>query len=157
MMRSKFVMGLCIALLLVAALFGLTNLDPASAAPRAAPTPVAVDATGAQPSLVTLFDSQVITADTRGGCTPSSNFERADVQYEFDQTAVNTTTLYLQFTNETPGQAGTSYINGVAVVSANAADATNMQQLQVFGAWVCAYADVTNANPVTLTAKALLK
>lgn len=155
-MKTKIMVGLCIALLLLTGLVGLSNIGPANAAPLGAPTPVAVQTTGHQPALATLFDTQVITQDTRGGCTQSSNFERADVQYKFDQTAVNTATLYLQFTNDTPGSAA-SYTNGVAVVSANAADATSLQQMQVFGAWTCAYLDVTNSNPVTLTVKALLK
>lgn len=153
----KFGAWLIIALLFVATLMVGRPIDPATAAPHPVPTPVSVARAVNQPTLATLMNNQVVTTDTRGGCVASSNHEKADIQYEIDHGTTNTVTIRLQFTNETPGQAATSYINGVAVVTANAADATDMQQLQLFGAWTCVYADVTNSNPLTITAKVLLK
>lgn len=157
-MNSKTIALSAVALLLAAALFaGLNMATPATAAPMSAPTPVSVARSPEQPHVATLMDSQVITSDTRGGCVNSTLYEKTDVQYEIDQGTANSTTLKLQFTNETPGEASASYVNGLSVVVGAAADATNMQQMQVFGAWTCIYADVTNTNAMTLTVKALMK
>lgn len=156
-MNSKFAVILAASLLLLVALFGALNLStPVAAAPSFAPTPVSADRSPEQPHVAVLMDSQVITQDTRSGCVNSAWYERADVQYEVDEGATNTATLKLQFTNETPGDAGTSYVDGLTIATASA-DTTSMQQMQVFGAWTCVYADLSNANAMTISIKALLK
>ena len=79
------------------------------------------------------------------------------MHYSIDQTDVNTMTLKLQFTNDTPGTSGATYVDGINIVASNAADATDLQQFQTFGAWTCVYADVTNTNAVDVSVVVLLK
>jgi hypothetical protein len=52
---------------------------------------------------------------------------------------------------------GTITASGVNVVASNVADATDIAQLQVFGKYFCILADVTNTNPVTVTAQVIAK
>ena len=47
--------------------------------------------------------------------------------------------------------------DGADFVTSNAADAGDMVQVQAFGRYLCAKADVTNANPVTVTLYVLAK
>lgn len=148
---------LAILLLALVTLLAINMPAPATAAPSAAPTPVAVDRSPTQPTLATLWDRAEIAATGRGGCVNTSAYEKMDLQYVIDQTVVNTITLKLQFTNDSPGDTNATYIDGVTIISGNAADASDLQQFQVFGAWTCIHATVVNANPVTVSAKALLK
>jgi len=72
-----------------------------------------------------------------------------DLQWGIDQTlltTMNTTTLKLQFSND-----GVNWIDGASFVSANVADANDMQQYAIFGRYARVYADVSNTNPLTLT------
>ncbi len=149
---------LAIAVLVLAVLIGSFGLQtPAEAAPMAAPTPAGVARAAGSPTQGTLWNSKVITSDTRGNCINSANYEKADVFYHIDQGTVNTVTLSLQHTNRTPGQPGTLYAAGNTIVASNGVDATALQQAPVYGAWTCIYADVTNTNTLTLTVDILLK
>lgn len=154
-MKSKTTVILAAALLFAALLFSSLNMPYASAAPSAAPTAVAVDRSTA-PASVAVIANDAIVADGIIGCTNSASHEKADIQYVIDQTLINTVTLTLQFTNDTPGS-GASYTDGVAIVSSNTADAASLNQFQLFGAWTCIHANVANANPLDVTVKALLK
>ncbi len=126
----------------------------ALAAPAAAPTPVSVTRPGGNGAFVTfdLFNSAVITADATSACVDIGKYAVADVQYTIDQTAVNTVTLTSKFSVD-----GGTLVSGVNVVASNAADATDMQQLQLFGRYFCLLADVANSETVTVTAKAIAK
>lgn len=157
-MKNKHLAAiLCVALILAASMFGLMDVSPqVEAAPLFAPTPVSQARSVNVPQVATFFAVESITADQRAGCTNSADFEKADIQYVIDQGTVNTVTLKLQFTND-PHGSGATYIDGVNIVANNAADASSMQQFQVFGAWTCIYADVANSNPLSLTVRAVLK
>lgn len=78
------------------------------------------------------------------------------MQYTIDQTLkdsiMNTTTLTTKWSVD-----GGTLVSGVNVVASNVADATDMQQVQTFGRYFCLLADVSNTNPVTVTAKAFSK
>lgn len=145
---------------LAIALFGFAALTasfaPVDAAPAAAPTPVSVTRPAAMQSQLSTFPATAVTTDTIVGCMQSNNHSVADIQFVIDQTSVNTMTLKLQHTNDTPGSSAT-YINGANIVANNAADASDMVQLQLFGAWTCVYADVTNASTVNVNVSALLR
>lgn len=138
-------------LLFVLALTAITG-GPVAAAPAAAPTPVSVSAGSAAPDVFTAFEAQAITEDTRSGCVDVAKFQRADVQYLVDATENNTTTVTMQFTNDK-----VTYIDGLAVASAVAADGSAMQQYAVFGKYICFYVNVTSTDPITWSISAVLK
>jgi hypothetical protein len=152
MMRKQIAIAVSIGALLLVALLGAMGGGGASAAPAFAPTPAAVtQPVRAQPALFTLFPTAVITQDTRGTCRELGTFSVADMQAVVDMSNTNTTTVYLQFTND---QA--AYINGVNVVSTNV-DLTDMVQTPLFGRYACAYVDVANTENVTVTVSAWVK
>lgn len=157
-MNTKIPILFAIALLLVALMFASFNMpESVTAAPPAAPTAVsnAAAQSNSPSALVVAFSPQQITADSRA-CFDASGHEKADIHWKIDQGTVNTTTLRLQHTNYTPN-AFADYVNGAAIVSSNAADASDMAQLQVFGAWTCVQADVANSNALSLTVRVLLR
>lgn len=154
-MKTKLFTLAAVALLLTGMLLSALNM-PATAAPPIAPTPVSAGRSGELPVVATLMDGQVLTDDARGGCLYTAMYEKADVQYVVDQSGTNTVTLMMQHTNDTPGAAGTQYADGPTVAS-GATDEVGMQQVNVYGAWSCIYADVTNTDTLTITVKALLK
>ena len=153
--NRTIVLTIAAALLLFAlALTTLSGGGAATAAPAAAPTPVSVTRPGGDGSFITfdLFNSTVITADTNSTCVDVGRFAIADVQYTIDQGTTNTTTLTTRFSVD-----GGTLVSGVNVVASNAADATDMQQVQLFGRYFCLLADVSNTSSVTVTAKFLAK
>ncbi len=121
-------------------------------APAAAPTPAVSGYSQKSPTELTWLSGVATTAD--GGSTAQlvSAWQATDIQYIIDQTAVNTVTLKLQFSND-----GTNWTDGVTLVTDNAADAAALSQAAVFGKWARVYADVTNTNPVTITAIGIMK
>jgi hypothetical protein len=142
--------------LVLALLLGVMGIPQAdvSAAPVAGPTPVSVTRPGGDGSFITfdLFNAEVITEDTTSVCVDVGRYVVADVQYTIDQTAVNTTTLTTKFSVD-----GGTLVSGINLVASNAADATDMQQLQLFGRYFCLLADVANSEVVTVTAKAIAR
>lgn len=147
----KFVPFLAVAFVLVGALFAgllVGGADTMSAAPAAAPTPVTANS-AANSTFANFLVSQPITADGGSFVVAIERWEFADVQYVIDQgTDVNTTTLKLQFSND-----GVNWTDAAAaLVTANAADAANLDQRQLFGRFARVFVDVTNANTVTVTA-----
>lgn len=145
-----------LALVVMMALVGMAMLpqSPAAAAPLAAPTPVSVTRPSNEATAITFspFSAQAVTVDTTSTCFDVSKFAVIDALYSIDQGDVNTVTLTTKWSID-----GTTTASGVALVSANAADATEMQQLQVFGKYFCVLADVANTNPVTITVQAIAK
>ena len=154
-MKSKAITTATVALLLVMALIGLNlNMAPAVlGAPAAAPTPVSVTRPAGEGYVTfTPFNAAVVTADTTASCADVGPYSVADVLYSIDQGTTNTTTLTAKWSID-----GSTLATGVNVVAANAADATDMTQLQVFGKYLCVLADVANSNPITITVQVLAK
>jgi hypothetical protein len=137
--------------LLFMGLAGLLATPAAVAGPAAIPTPVSITPGNGAPQLVTLFNANVSTADSSGAAAVIAG-EKVDLQWLIDQTAVNTVTLKLQFSNN-----GVNWIDGATFVTNNAADAGDMQQYALFGRYLRAHADVSNSNPVTVTVIGLVK
>lgn len=121
-------------------------------APSAIVTPIAQYMRQPAPKVINFWASPTaLTEDTRS-CVNIDGYNTLDLHWVIDQGTVNTTTLKLQFTNITG-----NYIDGVAVATANALDASNMNQFNLFGRNVCLLADVVNSNAWTITAVGLAK
>lgn len=154
-MRMRNVSLIIAAVLMVfaLALTALAGVAPAAAAPQAVPTPVSVTLPAAD-NYVTVapWSATAITADTTSTCYDVARYSVVDVLYSIDQTDVNTVTLTSKWSID-----GTTLVSGVNIVASNAADATDMAQLQVFGRYFCVLADVANSNAVTLTLQAIAK
>lgn len=156
-MKTKYFGFTAVALILFAALLlGMNTAHADVPGPLAAPTPVTVTVGSNTPGEVVLFSSKVLTEDTYSAAQLVKNFQKTDIQHIFDQTAVagapNTTTLTIQFSND-----GVNWTDGAALVSANADDASLLQQVALFGKWARVKADVTNSNQVTVTVIGILK
>ena len=127
------------------------NLSNVSAT---APTPVSApssrSAVAAGPYY--FFNGVAKIADGRGTTFALKNYGIVDVIYTIDQGTVNTVTLNIQYSND-----GINWVSGGAIVTANAADVTGLIQLNNYAAYTNVYADVTNANPLTLTVSAVAK
>lgn len=152
-MRNRVAVSFVVAVVAFAVLVGL--LGPVvEAAPLAVPTPVSVTKPAAtQPwRSFTIWNAATFTADTDSTCYEIADFSVADIQYVIDQGTTNTTTITLRWSND-----GTTLTNGVNLVASNAADASDMQQVALFGRYMCLLADVTNSNTITITAKVLVK
>ncbi len=93
-----------------------------------------------------------MTASGASNAMQLSKYEVLDLQYVIDQGTTNTTTLKIQFSND-----NTNWSDGINVVANNAADANAMQQFNNFGRYTRLYATLTNANAVTITARAVAK
>lgn len=138
---------------LALAAFGGTGGGAAVAAPAAAPTPVSVTRPAGDGYVtVAPFSASAIAADTTSTCYDVAKYSVVDVLYSIDQGTTNTTTLTSKWSID-----GTTLVSGVNIVASNAADATDMAQLQVFGRYFCVLANVANAETVTVTVQAIAK
>lgn len=152
-MSTRKILAFSVATLIIGLFVALVAFAPSaqvSAAPQAAVTPVAgVVHSGVRGDVITFYSAQVITAD---GCSALMNIQdhaKMDLQWVIDQgTLTNTTTFTSRWTNT--GSAA-NLITDATLVNANSADATAGGQFSLFGRQACVYADVTNANPVTVT------
>ena len=148
--RQMIFGSLAVAVVLFAALvLSMTGPANVTAAPSAAPTPVSVNHAGTFADVPVFWSTQVVTADGGSNAQNIQNHQVVDLQWGIDQTlltTMNTTTLKLQFSND-----GVNWIDGASFVSANVADANDMQQYAIFGRYARVYADVSNTNPLTLT------
>lgn len=159
-MNSKrtIVLTVVVALMVFAlALTALSGGGAATAAPMAIPTPVSVTRPAGDGYItVAPFSAQVLTEDTTSTCYDVAKFSVVDVLYSIDQTIVadtaNTTTLTTKW-----GIDSTTTVAGVNIVASNAADATDMAQVQVFGRYFCVLANVSNSQNVTVTVQAIAK
>lgn len=125
----------------------------AVAAPQAVPTPVSVTRpAGDGFQTFTPFAGTAITEDTTSTCIDVANRSVIDLLYVIDQGTTNTTTLTTKWSID-----GATTVSGINVVASNAADASDMVQLQVFGRYFCLLADVANTNPITINAQAIAK
>lgn len=143
---------LCVAM--VFASIGVGTSPAALSAPLAAPTPVSVTRPANNQAFITWtpFSATVLTADSTV-CQEIAKYSVADILYSIDQGTTNTTTLTAKW-----GVADTTTLaTGISIVAANVADATDMQQMALFGRYFCILADVTNTEPLTLTVQAIAK
>ncbi len=157
-MTSKRMLPALLLALVVVTLLGLALLPmaPAQAAqpgPVAGPTPVSVTRPAGE-GFVTFspFSAQALTEDTTSTCFDVGRYAVVDALYQIDQGTTNTVTLTTVWSVD-----GSLTASGVNLVASNAADATDMQQVQVFGRYFCVLANVTNTNPVTITVQAIAK
>lgn len=157
---KRFALG---ALVLVAfILFGMLALLPApqmaNAAPAPAITPVAAEdpLTADAPALVKFVDGVAISADTQY-CVDLREFRTIDLEFVVDQGTVNTTTVTLEHTNGAAGDSNVTNTTGQTVVSANAADADDLNRFDLFGVYTCVDIDVANTNPITWTVYGLAR
>lgn len=141
---------------LVLTSIGVSFTSPtALGAPAAGPTPVSVTrpSQASAPYITfTPFNAVALTADTTATCVDIGRYSVGDVLYSIDQADVNTVTLTTKWSID-----GTTLATGANVVASNAADATDMQQIQLFGRYLCLLADVTNSNTVTVTAQVIAR
>lgn len=149
--RVFVLLALVVAMVVFVGLSASMGAGSALAAPQAIPTPVSVTPGNGVPQVAPMFQAQALTASGAGTQAIIAG-EKVDLQWVIDQTAVNTVTLKLQFSNDS-----TNWVDGATFVTSNAADAGDMQQYAVFGRYLRAYATVTNSNPVTVTVIGLVK
>lgn len=137
-------------LAVVAVLFSLNLFvdQAAQAAPPAIPTPVSVNYSNDKISTPIQFfaNDTVLTQTTNSPSFVLGEAELLDIHYSIDQTDVNTMTITLQFSND-----GTNWVNGLPVLTANAADAADLRQFQNFGYRTRVNVALSNTNPVTFT------
>lgn len=137
------------ALVLVAAVVFGAVFQPAvgtvQAAPAAGPTPVTVTRPAGGIQVFEIWNDTPITADTTK-CVDIGAASVIDAQYSIDQTDVNTVTVTSQWSINAD-----LITDGINLVTDNAADASDMVQLQAFGRYICPKADVTNSSTVTVT------
>jgi ABC-type transport system substrate-binding protein len=153
-MKSKigFSALIAVGLVVLMALAFAPQAD-VSAAPQAIPTPVSVTRPAAE-NYITFnpFTAAVLDEDTTSTCYDVAAYSIIDALYVIDQTEVNTVTLTAKWSID-----GTTLVDGVNLVANNAADASDMTQLQVFGRYFCVLANVTNTEDVTITVQAIAK
>lgn len=153
-MNKKFLPVLILALVLfVAALLVPATLSgPAQAAPPAAPTPVANLVYSADGNYFTFMADKAWTADGYSDPVTLASFEWADWQYLIDQSALNTTTVTIQHSND-----GENWVDATAVISANEADAGDITRLPLFGRYTRLKVDVSTTDTIRLTVNLLAK
>lgn len=141
---------MALALVYVLTMAGGASLR-VSAAPAAAVTPVAATLPlgGSESTLVKFYSSQSLTADDQN-CLDLREYRVIDLEFVVDQTTTNTTTVTLEHTNGA-GSALTTNTTGQTVVSANAADADDLNRFDLYGVYTCVDINVTNSNAITWT------
>ena len=151
--KQTFYAGMAAVMVLAVLVLGALGLSaPAGAAPAAAPTPVSVTASSKDAGEVVLYAGTVVTADGGSAVTVVKDYQLVDVQYVIDETAVNTTTVKLQFSND-----NSNWTDGATLASSAVADGNGLTQQAVFGKFMRAYADVATTDPVTVTVIGILK
>jgi len=137
-------------LAIVAVLFSLNLMSDQAvkAAPPAIPTPVSVNYSNDNVFAPIQFfaNNTVLTESTTSPSFVLGEAELLDIHYDVDQTDVNTMTITLQFSND-----DTNWVNGLAVLTDNAADAADLRQFQNFGYRTRVSVALSNTNAVTLT------
>lgn len=164
-MRNRVTLALCIAgLLLLAMVFAVAvnpGTQPVMGAPAAAITPVAIeDPIRGDTTLIKFYDAEALTADDQN-CVDLREYRVIDLEWTVDQALGpgsdnNTTTLTLEHTNGAPS-ALTTNTTGQTIVSANQADADDLNRYDLFGAITCVDVNITTANPVTWTVYGLAR
>lgn len=131
---------------------GIPLLQDAEAAPALAPTPVA-NLVGSDSAVAITFQALTpLAADTATVGYRAENSEWCDVQHIIDHGTVNTTTITTQFSNDR-----VNWVTGPALVTASAADGTDLTRIPLFGRYVRFNQDVSNTNPISITLLGLCK
>ena len=121
-MKNLKVFGtIALAVVLFAAvLLSMNTAQATQPGPVALVTPVSASVQAA-PGEAAFWSSAVVTEDKGSTAVQVKLFQRTDIQYVTDQTAVagatNTTTLKLQFSND-----GVNWEDGATIATSNAAD-----------------------------------
>ena len=99
--------------------------------------------------IVKFYDEEVLTADDQT-CLDLKEYRTLDLEFVVDQGTTNTTTVILE---HTIGAGADLTVNtvGQTVVSANAADADDLNRFDLYGVYTCVDINVTNSNAVTWT------
>ena len=148
--QFSLVWALVLIVTLAAGLGLIHSGENVQAAPPAIPTPASITYSAENTSGPIKFwaDGTVLTQTGNSSEFILGQAEALDIHFVIDQnpTLVNTATLTLQFSND-----GTNWVNGVAVVTDNAADANDLLQFNNFGHRTRLRLTLTNSNPVTFT------
>lgn len=152
-MKNKYIgLGIVVgaaAMFLAFIFFSLNLVSTTQAAPPAAPTLVADFLMPIKNAVAfPIQDATRLTGDTNTTAVEVMNMSAVDIQYTTVHTAgeVNTTTLTVQYSND-----GTNWTSGLALATANAAAATSITRVPVFGRYMRVNQDTTNANAITVT------
>jgi len=139
--------GLVIALVVIGSIAGIGQ-----AAPPAAPTPIANLVNSSDALNVTFQSATALAADTNTGGSQLPTYEWIDIQHVIDQGTVNTTTITIQFSND-----NSNWVNGPAIVTDNAADATDITRVPIFGRYVRFNQNLATTDTITITLIGLAK
>jgi len=125
-----------------------------SAAPPAAPTPIA-NIPSSDSSLNITFQSALslqTSVNTSGRLV--GNYEYVDVQYIAAQDAGNALTITIQYSND-----NSNWVDGAVLANfaSTTADRTDITRFPLFGRYVRFAQTINNANPVTITILGLAK
>lgn len=146
-METKRFIAVMLGGLMFAAIALLPTYAPVSASPNLAPTPVANLPGDSSATVINFQPALTITSDTN---TRSSldlaNFEYVDISYTTDHDTANPITMTVQYSND-----GTNWVDGLALVSDNGADATDITRVPIFGRYVRIKQDVENSNDIGVT------
>ena len=151
-------LALALAFILLAALQLILAPAPgASAAPPAAPTPVASIPGDSDNSLYINFQSALsMSTDTNTSGRLIQGYEYLDAQYVAAQDAGNRLTITIQFSND-----NSNWVSGptLADLSAGTGDITDISRFQLFGRYVrfAQTMEVDVTDPVTVTIIGLAK
>ena len=116
------------------------------AAPPAAPTPIANVVVAPEGRVFNFQTATALTADTNTTGRSVLDFNTLDIQTTIDHGTLNTTTVTIQWSND-----NSNWHDGPALVSANAADASDITRVPVFGRYARVKQDLTNSNSITIT------
>lgn len=118
----------------------------ALAAPPLAPTPVANILESNQARSFRMQPTTAISSDTNSTGLELMEFNALDIHTIIDQTTTNTTTLKIQYSID-----GSNWVTGATLVNNNAADASDITRVPMFGRYARVNQDVTNSNTITIT------
>lgn len=135
---------------LVVVLLALGFLQPASASPALAPTPVANTIAGEDGRFFNLQAATALAADTNTGGVEVLPFDALDVQYVIDHGTANTTTLTVQYSND-----NSNWVNGVALVTGSTADGSDITRVPVFGRYMRVNQNLSTTDTITITLNAV--
>lgn len=142
----RVVFVICLALAMV---FASIITLRASAAPAPIVTPVSSpgERQATAQTQINFMRSKAVTADGRGTTYSLPNFNILDLQYVIDQgTTPNTVTLTIQYSCD-----GVNWVDGANLVASNAADASDIVQLNNYCRYTNIYANVANTETVTIS------
>lgn len=150
--KNWLVTALGVALVALIVLSWSVGSPAVQAAPEALVTPVSVDHSGIQSSVVTLLDGAVLTATANSNAQNIMSHAKMDLQTVVDVGTVNTTSLKLQFSND-----GVNWVDGDTIGTALTADTNTLAQYAIYGRYVRVNAALTGAAPITVTVVGVAK